>query len=137
MTTTTTTTVTYLPTGERWTVPAFGTRPSHGARMRAALHGRSTRVANGGFTPCAGCARFIATTDATVTVNGAPFAVGIAQVDRVVNDHPAFRVDGAPVAYAPATTVLVCARCNGAPTARAQVLDGLEVAALARLRRYA
>jgi hypothetical protein len=133
----TTTTVTHIPTGERFEVPAFTTRPSHGARMRAALHGRSTRVAHGGFTPCAGCARFVATTDATVTVNGDAVAVAVAQIDRVVNDHPAFRVDGAPVAYAPATTVLVCPRCNGAPTARATVLDGLEVAALARLRRYA
>ncbi len=117
-----------------WTVPTAGARPSHSARLRAGLHG--TTLANGGMTPCAGCARFVAVGDATVHVNGEPVAVSAVQMDRVVNDHPAFIVEDGPVAYHPATVVLVCARCNGTPADRARVLDALEAAALRRLFGY-
>jgi uncharacterized Zn-binding protein involved in type VI secretion len=130
----TTTTVHHIPTGDRFTVPAFTTRPNHRARVTAAV---GTALESGALVACAGCGRLVAVGDATVTIDGAPVAVGALQCDRVVNDHPAFRIDGAPVAYHRATTVAVCARCNGAPTDRARVLDALEAAALDRLRRFA
>jgi hypothetical protein len=127
--------VTYLATGEQWTVPAFTYRPSHSARIAAALHGRSTRVAEGGFTACDGCGRFVAVGDSTVSVNGRAIAVAVAQCDRAVNDLAGFAVTR-PVAYVAATTLLVCPSCNGSAK-RSQWVPELEAAAIRRLRRYA
>lgn len=132
----TTTTVHHHATGESFTVPAFTTRPNHAARVRAALVGATLESADPALVACVACDRLVAVGDATVTVDGRAVAVGAMQVDRVVNDHPAFTVD-ATVAYAASTTVPTCAACNGSPTARARVLDALESAALERLRRFA
>jgi hypothetical protein len=137
----TTTTVTHLATGKAWLVPAATYRPSHSARVRAMLAGADRCEAAccaDRTTVCAGCGRFVAIDApmASVTINGERIAVGAAQADRIANDHPAFVV-GAPIAYAPATTVATCAACNGAPSQRREVLAALETAALDRLRRFA
>jgi hypothetical protein len=128
--------VTYLPTGEMFVVPAFGSRPSHSARVAAALHGRGTRIGSGEFVPCDGCSRFVASGDGSVTVNGRAVVVAALQADRACNDLPAFAVTR-PVAYHPATVIVTCPSCNGSPARRAVWSSWLESAALARLREYA
>lgn len=124
-----------------WLVPAFGTRPNQSARVAAMLAGDAGCTAaccTERTTLCAGCGRWVAVASptATVTVNGERVAVASANADRAVMDHPAFRTGG-PVAYDRATVIPTCPACNGAPSVRATVLDGLEFAALDRLHRWA
>ncbi len=128
-------TVTYLPTGEIFLVPAFVYRPSLSARVAAALHGRGTRIESGEFVPCDGCSRFVSAGDGSVTVNGRTVAVAALQVDRACNDLRAFVVS-CPVGYHPATCIITCPSCNGSPSRRVEWESWLESAALARLREY-
>lgn len=135
-----TTTVVHIPSGSAFVVPAHTYRPSHSARVRSMMLGADpcrASCCSDRTTPCAGCGRFCAidAPTASVTVNGERVAVGAAQADRVVNDHPSFVV-GTIVAYHPSTTVPTCAGCNGAPSVRALWLPQLEAVALDRLRRF-
>ncbi len=127
--------VTYIVTGEVFAVPAFTYRPSHSARVGATLHGRGTRIGSGGFVPCAGCGRFVAVGDDSVTVNGIAVVVAALSCDRAVNDLPNFTVTR-PVAYHPSTCIPTCPTCNGSAR-RALWIPQLESAALERLREYA
>lgn len=121
-----TATVTHLPTGRTWTVPAFTSKPNN--RRRVALRAASVGD-RGGMLPCAACGALTAATGVhTLATDLGPVSVAVGEADRVVNDHPAFRVS-APVAYAAQTVANVCAACNGSD-ARAAHLDTLERVAL-------
>ena len=127
-------TVTYLPTGERWVVPGETTRPAHRARLAAALAGRT--VTPEGWTTCEVTGVLLAAGPRAALRDGARLASVAA--DRVVNDHPEFRVtgpDGRParVAYHPRTVVAVDPVVNGSGE-RPGLRDDLARAALRRLR---
>ena len=127
-------TVTYLPTGEKWTVPGEAARPNHRVRLAAALAGRT--VTPEGWTTCEVTGVLLATGPRAELRDGARLASVAA--DRVVNDHPEFRVtgpDGRParVAYHPRTVVAVDPVVNGSGS-RADHRDALARAALRRLR---
>jgi len=127
-------TVTHLPTGERWTVPGEGARPTHRVRLAAALAGRS--VTPEGWTACEVTGVLLAAGPRADLRDGARLASVAA--DRVVNDHPEFEVtgpDGLParVAYHPRTVVAVDPVVNGSGS-RGEHHRALAAAALRRLR---
>lgn len=127
-------TVTHLPTGERWTVPGEGARPTHRVRLAAALAGRP--VTPEGWTYCEATGVLLATGPRASLRDGARLASVAA--DRVVNDHPDFEVtgpDGRParVAYGPRTVVAVDPVVNGSGE-RSAHREALALAALRRLR---
>jgi len=127
-------TVTHLPTGESFTVPGEAARPAHRVRLALALAGRP--VTPEGWTPCEVTGVLLAAGPRAELRDGARLASVAA--DRVVNDHPDFRVttpDGRParVAYSRRTVVAVDPVVNGSGERDAH-RDALARAALARLR---
>jgi hypothetical protein len=132
-------TVEHLPSGARWMVETPDHRPS--ALRRTSLRGPFD---DHGWTPCVGCgaetprrAMVVFTPPTERHPNGRAIAVAPGQADRIVRDHPAFRVDG-DLGYGPATVANVCSGCNGSEGRHVpRTLRHLESRALELLNRHA
>jgi hypothetical protein len=123
-------TVVHLPTGMAWVVRGFTSRPGDPEKKRLALDG--LEVLEGGHVICPVTGERLATGPRASLWHGGRLAS--ISADRVVQDHPAFRVTG-PVAYALETVVGISPVANGSGV-RALHLPTLERLALARLRAH-
>lgn len=124
-------TVVHLPTGMAWEVRGFTSRAGDPEKKRLALAG--LEVMDGGHILCPVTGERLAVGPRADLWHGGRLASIAA--DRVVMDHPAFRVTG-PVAYALATVVGCSPVANGSRE-RHLWLPGLERLALARLEAHA
>jgi hypothetical protein len=126
-------TATHRPTGRTFEVPALPfDLDARRARGLRALDG-----ATDGLVLCAGCGVAVSVSPgATAHAGPVRVSVATAQLDRVANDHGAWRADE-PLGYGPATAVPTCEACNLRRNVDARTLANLDAAALARMERYA
>jgi hypothetical protein len=123
-------TVVHLPTGMAWVVRGFTSRPGDPMKKRLAL--ATLEVLEDGHVLCPVTGERLATGPRSGLWHGGRLASIAA--DRVVMDHPAFRVTG-PVAYALETVVGTSPVVNGSGE-RVLHLPTLERLALERLKAF-
>ena len=134
-----TVTVTYIPTGEAFTVKRFTSTPNNTTRvaLRMDAAGREGELT----APCAVCGEATAATATTAPVVETPYGpvtIPTGHADRAVNDLPNFTVAGGKVAYVRGTVINTCARHNLSSKRRLtdDELAAAEAAAIHQLRTH-
>lgn len=138
--------------GRAWAIRLHAYRPNLTDRIRVALVGTGFAIGDVICVACCGDLAVIANGRATAPVRATARVNGIngtlrvpsVAVDRIVNDHDAFRIiDRATGAVAPngahyteATACLSCSACNGSDEKHARFFER-EAMALERLERFA
>jgi hypothetical protein len=128
--------------GGAWKIALATSRAGHPQRLRAALTGTPWKIGDVIAAPCCGTALAInARIIDTLVTSGLPTQIQPACVDRIVEDHPHWRIidregNVAVAHYTPATSVFACAWHNGS-NGKHEIVPERDALALARIDRFA